>query len=136
MTQEASPPFEQLDFLYTPSRDVASDMTHFTEVLGGRIVFAIEGMGTRVAAVELTEGPPLVLLTDHVEGDRAILVYRVPDLDAVLEAMASRGWQREHTFEIPQGPVCSFRTPGGHRIALYELTRPDAAAHFAGRRDF
>jgi predicted enzyme related to lactoylglutathione lyase len=136
MTDETSPPFEQLDFLYTPSRDVASDMTHFTEVLGGRVIFAIEGMGTRVAAIELTEGPPLVLLTDHVEGDRAILVYRVPDLDAALESMESRGWQREHTFEIPQGPVCSFRTPGGHRIALYELTRPDAAAHFAGRHDF
>ena len=136
MTDEASPPFEELDFLYTPSRDVAADMTHFTEVLGGRVIFAIEGMGTRVAAIELTEGPPLVLLTDHVEGDRAILVYRVPDLDAALGAMQSRGWQRERTFEIPQGPVCSFRTPGGHRIALYELTRPDAAAHLAGRRDF
>jgi hypothetical protein len=136
MTDEASPPFGQLDFLYTPSRDVSADMTYFTEVLGGRVIFAIEGMGTRVAAIELTEGPPLVLLTDHVEGDRAIFVYRVPDLDAVLDAMASRGWQREHTFEIPQGPVCSFRTPGGHRIALYELSRPDAAAHFAGRQDF
>jgi hypothetical protein len=136
MTDEAARPFQQLDFLYTPSRDVASDMTYFTEVLGGRVIFAIDGMGTRVAAIELTEGPPLVLLTDHVEGDRAILVYRVPDLDATLGALESRGWQREHTFEIPQGPVCSFRTPGGHRIALYELTRPDAAAHFAGRHDF
>lgn len=137
MTEKAAPPFEQLNFLYTPSRDVASDMTYFTEVLGGRVIFAIDGMGTRVAAIELTEGPPLVLLTDHVEGDRAILVYRVPDLEAALESLESRGWQREHTFEIPQGPVCSFRTPGGgHRIALYELTRPDAAAHFAGRRDF
>jgi hypothetical protein len=135
-THGASPPFEQLDFLYTPSRDVAADMTYFTEILGARVAFAIEGMGTRVAALELTEGPPLVLLTDHVEGDRAILVYRVPDLDAALGELESRGWQREHTFEIPQGPVCSFRTPGGHGFALYELTRPEAAAHFAGRRDF
>jgi hypothetical protein len=135
-THGASPPFEQLDFLYTPSRDVAADMTYFTEILGARVAFAIEGMGTRVAALELTEGPPLVLLTNHVEGDRAIFVYRVPDLDAALGTLESRGWQREHTFEIPQGPVCSFRTPGGHRIALYELTRPDAAGHFEGRRDF
>jgi len=135
-TGEASPPFDQLDFLYTPSRDVAEDMTYFTEILGARVLFAIDGMGTRVAALELTEGPPLVLLTDHVEGDRAIMVFRVPDLEAALAMLESRGWQREHTFEIPQGPVCSFRTPGGHRIALYELTRPDAAAHFAGRRDF
>jgi hypothetical protein len=133
---DRSSAFEQLDFLYTPSRDVATDLAYFADVLGGRVVFAIEGMGTRVAAVELTEGPPLILLADHVEGDRAILVYRVPDLTAALAELEGRGWQREHTFEIPHGPICSFRSPGGHRIALYQLTRPEVADHFAGRRDF
>jgi hypothetical protein len=43
---------------------------------------------------------------------------------------------REGTFEIPHGPICSFRTPGGHRIAIYQLTRPEAGNHFEGRRDF
>lgn len=129
-------PFDQLDFLYTPSRDVAADLSYFSDVLGGRVVFAIEAMGTRVAAIELAEGPPLVLLTDHLEGDRPILVYRVSDLDAALNAMESRGWEREHTFEIPHGPCCSFRVPGGHRIALYQLVRPEVADHFAGRQDF
>ncbi|MEA2533668.1 MAG: hypothetical protein QOJ93_1479, partial [Actinomycetota bacterium] len=60
-----SPPFEQLDFLYAPSGDVAADARWFTEVLGGRLVFAIEAMGARVAMVELTDGPPHLLLTDH-----------------------------------------------------------------------
>jgi hypothetical protein len=133
---DRSSAFEQLDFLYTPSRDVAADLAYFSDVLGGRVVFAIEGMGTRVAAVELTEGPPLILLADHVEGDRAILVYRVPDLTAALAELEERGWEREHIFEIPHGPICSFRSPGGHRIALYQLTRPEVADHFAGRRDF
>jgi hypothetical protein len=130
------PPFDQLDFLYTSSRDVAADLAYFTEVLGGRTVFAIDEMGTRVAAIELTEGPPLLLLADHVEGERPVLVYRVADLAAALGAMERRGWERERAFEIPHGPCCSFRTPGGHRIALYQLTRPDVAAHFEGRRDF
>jgi hypothetical protein len=129
-------PFEQLDFVYTPSRDVAADVAYFADVLGGRVVFAIDSMGTRVAAVELTEGAPLVLLADHVEGERPILVYRVPELPQALAAMESRGWEREHTFEIPHGPCCSFRTPGGHRIAVYQLSRPEVAAGFAGRRDF
>jgi hypothetical protein len=129
-------PFQQLDFLYTPSRDVASDLAYFTDVLGGRVVFAIDSMGTRVAAIELTEGPPLVLLADHVEGERPILVYRVEDIGAALTLLESRGWEREHTFEIPHGPCCSFRSPGGHRIALYQLSRPEAAQHFEGRRDF
>ena len=128
--------FERLDFLYVPSRDVAADLGYFTEVLGGRVVFAIQAMGTRVAAVRLTEQPPLVLLADHLEGERPILVYRVPDLDAAMADLEARGWQRQHTLEIPHGPCCSFQTPGGHRVALYQLTRPEVAAHFEGRRDF
>ena len=133
-------PFQQLDFLYVPSRDVARDLAFFSEVLGGRVVFAIDSMGTRVAAVRLTGDPPLVLLTDHLEGDRPILVYRVPDLETALTQLEGRGWQREHTFEIPHGPICSFESPGsgpgGHRVAVYQLTRPEVAAHFEGRRDF
>jgi len=129
-------PFAQLDFLYCPSDDVAAEASYFTDVLGGEVVFAIESGGTRVAAVRLTGGPPLLLLADHVEGDRPILVYRVDDLAGSLAELQSRGWQRAATFEIPHGPCCSFRTAGGHRIALYQLTRPEVAAHFEGRRDF
>lgn len=136
MTDQTTPPFQQLDFVYTPSRDVAADLRYFTEVLGARVVFAIESMGTRVAAVELAEGPPLVLLAGHLEGERPVLLYRVADLGAALAKLQARGWEREHVFEIPQGPCCSFRTPGGHRIALYQLVRPEVAAHFDGRHDF
>jgi hypothetical protein len=127
---------EQLDFVYMPSADVASDMDYFTTVLGGRLVFAVEGMGTRVAMVDLTEAPPRVLLAGHVEGDQPVLVYRVADLIAAMGELEARGWQRESTFEIPHGPVCSFHTPGGHRIAIYQLVRPEVGEHFAGRRDF
>ena len=115
---------------------MAADLGYFTEVLGGRVVFAVEAMGTRVAAVQLTEGPPLVLLADHLEGDRPVLVYRVADLGVALAGLAARGWQRQPILEIPQGPCCSLWTPGGHRIALYQLTRPEVASHFDGRRDF
>ena len=135
MTDQPAP-FQQLDFVYTPSRDVAADLGYFSEVLGGRVVFAVEAMGARVAAIQFTEGPPLVLLADHVEGDRPILVYRVADLGAALVELVARGWVRQHSLEIPQGPCCSFRTPGGHRIALYQLTRPEVASHYEGRRDF
>lgn len=128
-------PFQQLDFVYTPSREVAADLAYFTEVLGGRVVFAVEAMGTKVAAIELTKGPPLILLADHIQGERPILVYRVADLDAAMGELELRGWQRQPTLEIPHGPCCSFRTPG-NRIALYQLTRPEVVAHFDGRRDF
>src|SRR5881397_3362453 len=101
MTGPEQLPFASLDFVYTPSRDVAQDLGYFTQVLGGRVVFAIESSGTRVAAVELTQGPPIVLLTDHVEGERPILVYRVDDIDRTLADLTARGWEVHSTFEIP-----------------------------------
>ena len=129
-------PFEELDFIYQPSVDVAADMSHMAKVLGGQIVFAIEAMGARVAMVKLAAGPPHLLLTDHLEGERPVLIYRVADLAAELGRLESRGWRQERTMEIPMGPCCSFTTPGGHRVALYQLMRPDVLKHFEGRRDF
>jgi hypothetical protein len=128
--------FERLDYLYMPSRDVAADVAWFTQVLGGRLVFAIEGMGTRVAMVELTEDPPRILLAGHLDGDVPVLVYRVANLRATARELKERGWEEGHGLEIPQGPVRTFAGPGGHRIAIYELTRPGVEASFAGRRDF
>lgn len=129
-------PFQQLDFLYTPSSDVAADARYFTEVLGGRVAFAIDGMGARVAMVELTSGPPHVLLTDHLEGDRPIFIYRVPNLRQAVAALKKRGLKDERRLEIPMGPCSSFTTPAGHRIALYEASRRGVLEHFIGRRDF
>ena len=128
--------FEALDFLYTPSRDVAADKADFVDVLGGRLIFAIEDGGIRVAMVELTDGPPRILLTDHVEGDRPILVYRVTDHAATVAELGRRGWTPARSLEIPHGPCSSFRTPGGQRVAVYQLTRPQVIGHFEGRKDF
>ena len=128
--------FEQLDLIYMPSRDVAADVQYFTEVLGAKLTFAVEGMGTRVAMVELGEQPPRLLLAGHLEGDKPVMVYRVADMAQATDELESRGWLRGHMLEIPHGPVCSFTTAGGHRLAIYELTRPEAGEHFVGRRDF
>jgi hypothetical protein len=128
--------FESLDFVYHPSRDVKRDIAYFTDVLGGRLRFAVEGMGARVAAIEFAPPPPMLLLADHVEGETPILVYRVANLGRELTELKRRGWSEESPFEIPHGPICSFRAPGGQRIAIYQLTRPEAGASFDGRRDF
>jgi hypothetical protein len=50
-----------LDYLYTPSKNVAADLEYFTKVLGADVGFAIDGMGARVALVRMTDGPPHVL---------------------------------------------------------------------------
>jgi hypothetical protein len=129
-------PFDQLDYLYIPSGDVAADAKYFSEVLGGQLLFAIDDGGTRAVMVKMTESPPRLIFTDHLEGERAIAIFRVPNLRTALKKMASRGWEKEGTFEIPQGPCCSFVTPKGQRVALYQLTRPQVEEHFVGRFDF
>ena len=136
MTPSSAAPFESLDFVYTPSDDVARDMTSFERVLGGRVAFAIERDGTRVAAVELHDGPPLVLLTDHLTGERPILVYRVADLLETIAELEDRGWERGRSLELAHGPCMSFTMPGGQRVALYQLVRPEAGAQLEGHRDF
>ena len=128
--------FEQLDYVYMPSRDVAADLRTFTDGLGARLIFAIDGMGTRVAMVAPSDGPPRILLAGHLEGDVPVLVYRVADLDAAVRELQASGVSGGHHLEIPQGPVFSFSTPGGQRVAIYERTRPGVEASFEGRRDF
>ena len=129
-------PFQTLDFLYIPTTDVARDTADLTRVLGGRLVFAIEEWNTRVAMIALTPDPPHLLLTDHLEGERPIFIYRVDNLDSAIARVKEVGWTAGAMFEIPHGPCCSFETPGGHRIAIYQPTRPEATSHFEGRRDF
>ena len=126
--------FGSLDFLYTPSDDVVGDAAYFTDVLGGELVFRVNAMGTTVARVRMGDGPD-VLLAGHLDGERPVLVYRVDDLDEALAELEDRGWEPVGSFEIPHGPVCSFETPSGHRFAIYQLTRPGADEHFAGRID-
>ena len=131
-----SSPFEALDFIYMPSRDVARDLGYYVEVLGAQLVFAIEAFGTRVAQVKPAQGGPRLLLAGHLEGDVPILVYRVGHFEAALSELEARGAQVEARFGIPHGPCATVHTPGGQRLAVYELTRPEADERLAGREDF
>lgn len=129
-------PFRSLDFIYSPSDDVARDVQYFSDVLGGELVFAIEAMGTRVAMIRLAESPPALVFADHVDGTVPILVYRVDDLESAMTELTGRGWQPRRQLELPSGPACSFVAPGGQRVAIYEPTRSFVVEGFAGRRDF
>lgn len=127
---------EALDVLYVPSTDVAADLAFYRDTLGGRVIFAIEAMGTRVAEVELAGTGPRIVLADHLEGDAPILLHRVSDLGSALEESSARGLTVERTVESPLGPCATFRSPGGQRLGFYELTRPGVSGRFAGRADF
>lgn len=128
--------FEQLDFLYLPSRDVAADLQHFVDGLGGELVFAIERFGTRVAMVRLAGDGPPVLLAQHLEGEQPVLVYRVGALDAAVAELERRDVAVGPRFEFPYGEGVELLGPGPQRVAVYERTRPDRGDSLTGRRDF
>jgi catechol 2,3-dioxygenase-like lactoylglutathione lyase family enzyme len=125
---------QALDLLYLPSRDVAADLAFYRDILGARVVFAIEAMGTRVAEVSLAPHGPRLVLAGHLAGEAPVLLHRVDDLQATLAELTELAIERR--VELPLGPCATLRTPGGQRLGLYELTRPDVDAHFAGRFDF
>jgi hypothetical protein len=130
-----SAPFEQLDYIYAPSTDVAAEARRLVDLLGARLVFAIEGMGARVAMLELAEGPPHLLLASHLAGQAPVLVYRVADIDAARNDLKSKGFSKGDRLELPMGPAFAFEVDG-HRFAIYERSRPAVVKSFAGRRDF
>ena len=66
---------EALDVLYVPSRDVAADLAFYRDVLGARVVFAIEAMDTRVAEVALAPEGPRLVLAGHLAGDAPVLLH-------------------------------------------------------------
>jgi hypothetical protein len=65
-----------------------------------------------------------------------VLVYRVRDLDRSVSELKERGVAVAARFEIPHGPGVELLNPGPQRLALYQLTRPDAPERLFGRRDF
>jgi hypothetical protein len=125
----AALPFARLDYVYTPSPDVESDVVYARDILGGRVIFTIEAMGGRVAMVELVAEGPRFVFADHLD-------VRVESLELSVKALEAQGWQSDRALEIPQGACHVFRTAGGQRLAIYERSRPQVEAGFEGRLDF
>jgi hypothetical protein len=122
-----------LDFVYVPTQDVDAAADRYVALFGARLEWKVRGMGTVVACLRTSGDGPAVLLSGHLTGENPILVYRVADYSAAVTRLRAEGLTDIRELEIPHGPCASFRAPGGQRMAVYELVRPGADAHFAGR---
>jgi hypothetical protein len=91
-------------------------------------------MGTTVACLRVAEAGPAILLSGHLRGPGAILVYRVEDYGATVARLRGQG-VTVHELEIPHGPCATFTLEAGQQYAVYQLTRPDAVHLFDGRID-
>ena len=129
-------PFEPLDYLYLPAPDIETAIPFYTEALGGELLWRIRDGRTWVAAIQLTEAEPQILLANHLETGGGLLVYRVRSLAETQSRLTGHGWSLEgEAFDLPQGPCLVFRDPGGQRLAAYERVRPGMDQHFLGRFD-
>ena len=127
--------FLSLDFVYVPTADVDAAADRYVDAFGAELVWKVRGMGTVVACLRVTDEGPSILLSGHLEGENPVLVWRVADYRATVAELRAAGVADIEELEIPHGPCASFRAPGGQRMAVYELVRPGADAHFAGRID-
>jgi hypothetical protein len=127
--------FESLDFVYVPTKDVDAAARDYVETFAAELVWKVRGMGTVVACLRVSAEGPAILLSGHLDGETPILVYRVADYGDAVERLRKAGINELHELEIPQGPCASFRAPGGQRVAVYQLVRPEVERYFVGRID-
>ncbi len=128
--------FEQLDFIYQPSRDAAADVEQYVHAYAAEPVFSIERFGTRVAMVRLTPDSPGLLFAEHLTGDQAILIFRVGNLEEAMTEIKRNGGEIGGRFEMPYGIGVKLITPGPQRLAIYQATHAERGRSITGRRDF
>jgi hypothetical protein len=126
--------FGSLDYIYVPAADVDGEVLHYVQTLGAELVWKVRAMGTTVACLRLGGSGPGILLSGHLQGQGAILVYRVQDYAATVARLRARNLA-VHELEIPHGPCATFMMDAGQRYAVYQLVRPDAVHLFDGRID-
>jgi hypothetical protein len=125
--------FGSLDYIYVPAADVDAEAERYAGTLGAELIWKVRAMGTTVACVRVAEAGPAILLSGHLQGPGAVLVYRVPDYPATIRLLRQRS-VTVHELEIPHGPCATF-TLAGQRYAVYQLARPHAVHLFDGRID-
>src|SRR5437879_12494842 len=100
------PPFGALRFLYVGSSNVGRDLEYYTGMLGAEKIWDLSSFGTRVAAVRICDGPPL-LLAGHRPAPSCLPIFAVKDIDAAAREFMRKGWRSESgNVEIRSGACC------------------------------
>lgn len=116
----------ELRFLYVGSDDTDRDLPAWLALPGARLRWRFSAFGADVAAVDLGEGP-LVLIADHRPAGTLLPIYAVDDLDATAQSLLSAGWaHRLGPLGTPEGPATVLADRSGTTLALLRVDRPGA----------
>lgn len=122
-----SAPLGRLEYLYVASADVGKDLAFYRDVLGAQVVWDFSEFETRVAAVRLSDRPPLYILAGHRKAPGILPIFAVENLDKTEKELARRGWRPSgHRVEVPDGPAILFHDPSGNELAILGMVRPHA----------
>lgn len=117
-----------LPFLYVGTGDTETAVAFYTGPLGARLRWRFQRFGADVAAVELHEGP-LLLLADHRPAGSVLPIWSVSSLDAAIERLDAAGCHHTGRLGTPEGDALAFEDPDGNELALLEVVRPGALDH-------
>jgi predicted enzyme related to lactoylglutathione lyase len=115
----------ELRFLYVGTADTDVSVAHYTSTLGGRLRWRFQHFDADVAAIELGDGP-LVLLADHRPAGTVLPLYVVDDLDAAIASFGAGGAVVDGPLESPEGPAIVVHEPGGAELGFIRIDRPGA----------
>jgi catechol 2,3-dioxygenase-like lactoylglutathione lyase family enzyme len=102
--------------------DTARSAAFYRDAFGAEIVWAFDRFGAVVAALQLGDGP-LLLLADHRPPGECRLLYAVDDLGAAVRAARAAGAHGVVEVGVPPGPCAIFDDAGGNPVGVIEETR-------------
>jgi predicted enzyme related to lactoylglutathione lyase len=124
--------FKSLDYLYVPAKDIELSISYYTEQLDGKLLWKVHAFETWVAAIQLADRSPQILLASHLAGTAPLPIYQVEQIDESIRSLKKRGWKSDRIVELPNGPCYLFQDPTGVHLAIYENLRPDPDRKFEG----
>jgi hypothetical protein len=116
----------ELRFLYVGTDDTERSVRHHLDVLGGRLRWRFRHFGADVAAIELGDGAPLIMLADHRPAGSVLPIFAVADLDAARDEALASGARVDGPLGSPEGPAIVVHDPTGAEYALLRVDRPGA----------
>jgi hypothetical protein len=115
----------ELRYLYVGSDDTGRDVAAWLGA-GARLRWRFRHFGADVAAVEVGEGPAL-LVADHRPPGSVLPIYAVADLDEAVARLTESGWRTVGgPLGTPEGPAALLRDASGTEIALLVVRVPRA----------